>query len=67
MIDVVAVVFVAPTGLTRVCADCGVVSGGDCDIFVDDKYGLESGRIEQGGLGDEGISFEVDAHIALVL
>lgn len=67
VIDVIAVVLVAPGGGSGASSDGGMVSRWDADVLVDDKDVLETRGIRQIGIGDESVSAQVDAHVALIL
>lgn len=67
VVDVIAVVLVAPVGGTGTGSDGGMVSGRDADIFVDDKDILESWGIGEVGIGDKSVAAQIDAHVALIL
>jgi hypothetical protein len=62
MIDVESIVLVAPIALTDTSSYGDVVSGGNPNIFVEDKNTLEAGGIEKRFFGEEGVSTEVDSH-----
>lgn len=67
VIDVIAVVLVAPVRVSGAGSDGGMVSGRDADVFVNDKDVLESWGIGEVGIGDESVAAQIDPHVALIL
>ncbi len=67
VVDMIAIVLVAPVRGTGPSSDGGMVSGGNINVFVDDKDVLETRGIRQIGIGDKSVSAQIDAHVALIL